>query len=148
MGIAATVLLALALPATGPVHASTQAALYCPSDMNPLMTAQAFAAAKAGYEQAPAELDPPPPGLPPVALPKPDLSYGAQPGLPLAGAAMAYVLLREDGHVDDVLVPCASSKKVVKPLARALRKARFNVPTRGGVPVKHVVVVPFAWDNR
>jgi len=88
-----------------------------------------------------------PADLPPPQLPQPDFyrAWLKDRSLPMSGTARAEVLLREDGGVDAVLVPCASSKKAVKPIVEALSQATLNVPTQGGKPVKHLVVVPIGW---
>lgn len=119
----------------------------CPEGQKSLMTLAEYEAATAGYRNLPSELDPTPDDRPLPSLPQPDFlaAWRRDRSLPLEGRARAEVLLAADGSIVAVLVPCATSKKAVKPIVEALMKARGNVPTRNGVPVKHLFVVPIGW---
>jgi hypothetical protein len=130
-----------------PVAAASTEKVACPDGQKSLMTKADHEAAIADYSHDPAELDPVPTDLPPPRMPQPDFyrAWLKDRSLPMSGTARAEVLLREDGGVDVVLVPCASSKKAVKPIVEALSQATFNVPTQDGKPVKHLVVVPIGW---
>ena len=138
--------LALALVALPAAAASTEK-VACDDGQKALMTQADYEAAVASYRHDPADLDPVPADVPPPRLPQLDFyrAWLKDRSLPLAGTARAEVLLREDGGVDTVLVPCASSKRAVRPIVEAMSQARFNVPTQGGKPVKHLVVVPIDW---
>jgi hypothetical protein len=63
------------------------------------------------------------------------------PDFPRSGKAYAIVLVSERGRVDDVLVHCATSAKLVAPMVAAWRGARVGAATRDGKPVRTAFVV-------
>ena len=95
------------------------------------------------------EIDPLPPGREEKPLPRVSFVRDAVTDytFPSSGRANAVLLLRENGTVARVLVPCASSTKLVDPIIASLSKAKLDPATRRGVPVKSMVVVPVAFDN-
>ena len=120
----------------------------CPEGQKPLMTQVDYDLATTAYQHGPDELDAPPGFAAPIHVPDPDFIGTWRNGhsLPMRGQARAVVLMREDGGVDAVLVPCATSKKAVAPIVAALKNAIATVPTRDGVAVKSMFVVPVNWQ--
>jgi hypothetical protein len=64
---------------------------------------------------------------------------------PLSVRATAVLLQNEEGKVDKVLVPCASSAKAIEPIVAAMSRAKLAKATRNGEPSKAMVVVPVEW---
>jgi hypothetical protein len=106
---------------------------------------------KADYEREVApyklEIDPLPPGTKERALPIPRFHRMAEHDrdFPLSVRAPAVLLQNEEGKVDKVLVPCASSAKAIEPIVAAMSRARLAKATRNGAPSKALVVVPVEW---
>jgi hypothetical protein len=118
----------------------------CPAEMSGQLYAAEVAATLAPYE---GDVDPLPPGTREPSLPAPKFARAAKvdPEFPRAGRAVAILLVNEQGRVDQVLVTCATSAKLIDPIVTTLRKARPGIATRGGVPVKSTVVVPLEFGH-
>ena len=119
----------------------------CPAGQQPTMSVGDFEALAAAYRSG--ELDPLPKGTVEKPLPKVYFIREAleDPSFPPSGRANAVLLLRENGSVARVLVPCTSSYKLVEPIVAALSKARLDPATSKGVPVKSMIVVPIAFGD-
>jgi hypothetical protein len=117
----------------------------CPAGQSAQMTLADFERLTAPYKgEAP---DPLPPGTKEHRLPVPKFFREAalDRDFPMRGDANAVLLQGENGKVDLVLVPCASSPKLVEPIITAMSKAKLAKSTRNGKPVKAIVVVPVRW---
>jgi hypothetical protein len=119
----------------------------CPRGQLSQMTVGEFEAQAAPYRTG--ALDPLPRGrvekpLPKVYFVREDLE---DPTFPSRGRANAVLLVRENGTVASVLVPCTSSIKLVDNIVRSLSKAQLDPAMQRGVPVKSMVVVPVAFGD-
>jgi hypothetical protein len=129
-----------ALPAAGRA-ATSYDVVACPNGLSGQMTKAEFERLTAPYR---GDVDPLPPGRKerPLPVPKFHRAMALDHDFPVSGEANAVLLQGEDGKVDQVLVPCATSSKLVEPIVAAMAKARLVRATRGGVPAKAIVVVP------
>ena len=106
---------------------------------------------KADYEREIApyrgDVDPLPPGTKerPLPVPRFQRAAGRDRDYPLSIRATAVLLQNEDGGIDKVLVPCASSAKAIAPIVSAMQRAKLAKSTRDGKPAKAMVVVPVEW---
>ena len=119
----------------------------CPAGQEAQMTRGDFDAQLAPYQGG--ELDPLPRGqverpLPVVNFVRADLEDAS---FPPRGRASAVLLVRENGTVARVLVPCTSSYKLVEPIVDSLKKAQLDPATRKGVAVRSIVVVPVKFGD-
>ena len=136
--------LALA-PAAAFADVSRYDTVACPAGQQALLTKRDFNEQIAPYQAG--DLDPLPRGK--VEKPLPKVYFVRQgledPTFPRQGRANAVLLVREDGSVARVLVPCATSMKMVDPIVSSLSKAKLDPATKGGVPVRSMVVVPVSF---
>jgi len=133
-----------ALPACAWATAGKYDPVACPVGQSAQMRADEIEQALAPYQAT--GLDPVPEGSE-RPLPKPNWRRAVlhDRDYPAYGSANAVLLVGEDGSVERVIVPCASSPKMIALIVETFSAIKLAAATRGGKPVKSSIVVPLAF---